>query len=164
MNTLSSKDSWYTFVLWRLCSIMSTFIIFWPHGVVLICVDAHFWRQLVWLRMRKCGTVRYTWAILLSWELLSWESRYCYTDWRQCFMSALTLTLDGWEASKRPTKVHFFGPGLTWIKSRKEGCLKRNCVYVCDAALAWLSVWSEVQMVLHMVQLMPLPPRHLLLR
>jgi len=29
--------------------------------------------------------------------------------------------------------------------------------------LAWLSVWSEVKNYLHMVQLMPLPPRHLLL-
>jgi len=30
-----------------------------------------------------------------------------------------------------------------------------------DEVLAWLSVWSEVQM-MHMVQLMPLPPYHLL--
>jgi len=30
--------------------------------------------------------------------------------------------------------------------------------------LAWLSVWREVQMNLHMVQLMPLPPHHLLLQ
>jgi len=29
--------------------------------------------------------------------------------------------------------------------------------------LAWLSVWSEMQMIWHMVQLMPLPPHHLLL-
>jgi len=32
-----------------------------------------------------------------------------------------------------------------------------------DEVLTWLSVWSEMQMILHMVQLMPLPPRHLLL-
>jgi len=32
-----------------------------------------------------------------------------------------------------------------------------------DAVLAWLSVWSEVQMILHdMVQLMPLPPQRLM--
>ena len=30
--------------------------------------------------------------------------------------------------------------------------------------LAWLSIWSEVQVILHMVQLMPLPPHHLLLQ
>jgi len=30
--------------------------------------------------------------------------------------------------------------------------------------LAWLSVWSEVQIDLHMFQLMPLPPHHLLLQ
>jgi len=29
-----------------------------------------------------------------------------------------------------------------------------------DDVLAWLSVWSEVQM-MHIVQLMPLPPHHL---
>jgi len=33
-----------------------------------------------------------------------------------------------------------------------------------DGVLAWLSVWSVVQMILHMVQLMPLPPHHLLLQ
>ena len=32
-----------------------------------------------------------------------------------------------------------------------------------DDVLMWLSVWSEVQFDLHMVQLMPLPPDHLLL-
>jgi len=30
--------------------------------------------------------------------------------------------------------------------------------------LAWLSVWREVQMILHMVQLMPPPPHHFLLQ
>jgi len=30
-----------------------------------------------------------------------------------------------------------------------------------DEVLAWLSVWSKVQMILHVVQLMSLPPQHL---
>jgi len=29
--------------------------------------------------------------------------------------------------------------------------------------LAWLSAWSEVQMILRMIQLVPLPAHHLLL-
>jgi len=33
-----------------------------------------------------------------------------------------------------------------------------------DEVLAWLSVWSELPDDLHKVQLMPLPPIHLLLR
>jgi len=36
------------------------------------------------------------------------------------------------------------------------------CKKLTDEVMAWLSVWSDVQMILHMVQLMPLPP-HLLL-
>jgi len=38
------------------------------------------------------------------------------------------------------------------------------CKKLSDEVLAWLSVWSKVQMILHEVQLMPLPPHHLLLR
>jgi len=40
-----------------LCPIMSAFIIFWPHGAVFICVDAHFKRRLMWLKMHRCVTV-----------------------------------------------------------------------------------------------------------
>jgi len=41
-----------------------------------------------------------------------------------------------------------------WAAGRASG--------LSGEVLAWLSVWSEVQ--LHMVQLMPLPPHHLLLQ
>jgi len=37
------------------------------------------------------------------------------------------------------------------------------CKKLSDEMLAWLSVWSKVQMILHMVQLMLVPPHHLLL-
>jgi len=40
------------------------------------------------------------------------------------------------------------------------------CKKLSDDMLAWLSLWSdssEIQMDMHMVQLVPLPPHHLLL-
>jgi len=37
------------------------------------------------------------------------------------------------------------------------------CKKLSDEMLVWLSIWSEVQNDMHMVQLMPLPPHHLLL-
>jgi len=37
------------------------------------------------------------------------------------------------------------------------------CEKFSDEVLAWLSVWSEVQMIRIMIQLMPLPCHHLLL-
>jgi len=38
------------------------------------------------------------------------------------------------------------------------------CKKLSGEILAWLSVWSEAQMICIMVQLMPLPPHHLLLQ
>jgi len=53
--------------------------------------------------------------------------------------------------------LRFFvgGTGPTWSKQQLSGEI-----------LAWLSVWSEVQVIctMHMVQLMPLPTSHLLLQ
>jgi len=37
------------------------------------------------------------------------------------------------------------------------------CKTSSNGVLAWLSVWSKVRMICMLVQLMPLPPRHLLL-
>jgi len=46
------------------------------------------------------------------------------------------------------------------------GCQKEHpvCNTLSDKVLVWLSVWSKVQIVFRMVQLMPLPSRHLLPR
>jgi len=49
---------------------------------------------------------------------------------------------------------------LTLLVGRQEEHLA--CKNLSDKVLEWLSVWSEVQMVC-MVQLMPLPPHHVLL-
>jgi len=49
---------------------------------------------------------------------------------------------------------------LTLLVERQEE--HPACKRLSDEMLAWLSVWSEVQ-VICMVQLMPLPPDHLLL-
>jgi len=45
------------------------------------------------------------------------------------------------------------------------GCQEKHpaCEKLSDEVLAWLSVWSKVQMICILVQLMPLPPHHLLL-
>jgi len=50
-----------------------------------------------------------------------------------------------------------------WLGDRKDIHPVKN--WVSGEVLAWLSVWSEVQMISYgpMVHLMPLPPRHLLL-
>ena len=47
---------------------------------------------------------------------------------------------------------------LTLLVGRQEGHLA--CKKLSGEVLAWLSVWSEVQMIydLHVAQLMPLPP------
>jgi len=50
---------------------------------------------------------------------------------------------------------------LTLLVGHQEGHLA--CKKLSDEAMTWLSIWSEVQMILHMVQLMPLPPHHHLL-
>jgi len=45
---------------------------------------------------------------------------------------------------------------LTLLVEHQEEHLARN--KLSDAVLAWLAVWSKGANVLHMVQLMPLPP------
>jgi len=53
---------------------------------------------------------------------------------------------------------------LTLLVGRQKGQFRPVKSKLSGAVLAWLSVWSEVQNDLHMVQLMPLPPHHLLFR
>jgi len=50
---------------------------------------------------------------------------------------------------------------LTLLVGRQKEHLA--CKILSGEVLAWLSVWSEVQMICTMVQLVPLPPHHLLL-
>jgi len=45
-------------------------------------------------------------------------------------------------------------PLLVWRQEELPACKKLS-----DEVLVWLSVWSEVQICLHMVQLMPLHPK-----
>ena len=58
--------------------------------------------------------------------------------------------------------AQFAFSALTLLVGRQEEHLARK--KLSDRVLAWLSVWSVVQNDLHMVQLMPVPPRHLLLQ
>jgi len=56
-----------------------------------------------------------------------------------------------------------FSALLTLLVGRHEE--RPACKKLSDEVLAWLSVWSEVQMIcIIIVQQMPLPARHLLLR
>jgi len=48
---------------------------------------------------------------------------------------------------------------LTLLVGRQEE--QPACKNLSDEVLAWLPVWSEVQMICIMVQLMPLPSYHL---
>ena len=57
-------------------------------------------------------------------------------------------------------EAHAFS-ALTLLVGRQEG--HPACKKLSGEVLAWLSVWSQVQVYLHVVQLMPLPPHHLLL-
>jgi len=57
---------------------------------------------------------------------------------------------------------HVAFSALTLLVGRQEE--HPACKKLSDAVLAWLSVLNEVQMILHMVKLMPLPPHRLLLR
>ena len=51
---------------------------------------------------------------------------------------------------------------LMLLVGRQEG--HPVCIKLSGEVLAWLSIWSEVQMISPVVQLMPLPPHHLLLQ
>ena len=70
-NMLSSKDGFYTFVSWLLCSMMSTFIILSsPHGAVFICVDAHLnnsWSEWECTVVLQCLSCKIHGEIWLSW-------------------------------------------------------------------------------------------------
>jgi len=49
---------------------------------------------------------------------------------------------------------------MTLLVGQHEG--HPACKNMSGEVLAWLSVWSEMQMICIMVSLMPLPPHHLL--
>jgi len=85
--------------------------------------------------------------------IVSWCLGWCIPVFRACavdsffvlFLLSILLTYCAFSS-------------LTLLARRQEE--HPACKELSDEVLAWLSVWSEVQTICIMVQLMPLPPHH----